>query len=100
MEISHFATGHKAFTDVDGKDLLVSIYHSLARREWIVSMPGGRWFDTATARALAAHLAELADEADLRNSDVWCNPDPCPVCGAISTCDPGVLGPIVNGRHV
>ena len=35
-------------------------------------------------------------------SDVceWCNPDPCPVCGALSTCDYGVLGPIVNGRHI
>lgn len=31
----------------------------------------------------------------------WCNPNPCPVCGALATCDyEAGRGPIVNGRHV
>lgn len=31
----------------------------------------------------------------------WCNPDPCPVCGAIATCTyKEGKGPVVNGRHV
>jgi hypothetical protein len=31
----------------------------------------------------------------------WCNPNPCPACGALSTCAyDSEHGPVVNGRHV
>jgi len=38
------------------------------------------WLDAATARALAAHLAELADEADLRNAYEADVPMACTAC--------------------
>jgi len=38
------------------------------------------WLDAATARALAAHLAELADEADARNAYEADVPMVCTTC--------------------
>lgn len=31
----------------------------------------------------------------------WCNPNPCPACGALEACDyDPAHGPVVNGRHI
>lgn len=48
----------------------------------------------------ATHV--LYHSADFPNEVcAWCDPHPCPTCGAIDVCDYSVGGgPVVNGRHV